>query len=59
MINPFGIDPRRIESVGLGEEQLLDRAHPTAAANRRVQLINVGKVRLNTACDARPEVQIR
>jgi OOP family OmpA-OmpF porin len=58
-INPFGVDPRRTEAVGLGEEQLLDRAHPTAAANRRVQLINVGKVRLNTACDARPEVQIR
>ncbi len=59
MINPFGIDPRRIEAVGLGEEQLLDRAHPAAAANRRVQLINVGQVRFNRACADRPEVQIR
>lgn len=43
LINPFGIDPARIEAVGLGEEQLLDRAHPEAAENRRVQLINIGK----------------
>jgi outer membrane protein OmpA-like peptidoglycan-associated protein len=43
LINPFGISPSRIEAVGLGEEQLLDAAHPEAAANRRVQLVNVGK----------------
>jgi OOP family OmpA-OmpF porin len=43
LINPFGIDPRRLEAVGLGEEQLLNRANPTAAENRRVQLINIGK----------------
>ena len=43
LINPFGISPARIEAVGLGEEQLLDRANPKAAENRRVQLINIGK----------------
>lgn len=43
LINPFGISPARIEAVGLGEEQLLDPKHPEAAANRRVQLINIGK----------------
>jgi outer membrane protein OmpA-like peptidoglycan-associated protein len=43
LINPFGINPARIQAVGLGEEQLLDPAHPTAASNRRVQLINMGK----------------
>jgi outer membrane protein OmpA-like peptidoglycan-associated protein len=42
LINPFGINPARLEAVGLGEEQLLDPAHPDAAENRRVQLINVG-----------------
>jgi OmpA-OmpF porin, OOP family len=42
LINPFGIAPSRIEAVGLGEEQLLNRANPLAAANRRVQLINIG-----------------
>ena len=45
LINPFGIDPGRIEAVGLGEEQLLNRANPEADENRRVQLINVGPVR--------------
>ena len=43
LINPFGISATRIEAVGLGEEQLLNRANPEAAENRRVQLINIGK----------------
>jgi outer membrane protein OmpA-like peptidoglycan-associated protein len=43
LINPFGIEPRRIEAVGLGEEQLLNRGNPKAAENRRVQLINIGR----------------
>jgi OmpA-OmpF porin, OOP family len=42
LINPFGISPARIEAVGLGEEQFLNRANPEAAENRRVQLINIG-----------------
>ena len=42
LINPFGISATRLEAVGLGEEQLLDPAHPDAAENRRVQLINIG-----------------
>lgn len=43
LINPFGIPASRIETVGLGEEQLLNSAKPDAAENRRVQLINIGK----------------
>jgi outer membrane protein OmpA-like peptidoglycan-associated protein len=43
LLNPFGIAPARIEAVGLGEEQLLNRSNPEASENRRVQLINVGK----------------
>ena len=43
LIKPFGISPARIEAVGLGEEQLLNRSNPAAAENRRVQLINIGK----------------
>ncbi len=45
LINPFGIPAARIESVGLGEEQLLNAAKPEAAENRRVQLINIGPAR--------------
>ena len=44
LINPFGIGAGRIEAVGLGEEQLLDPSKPDAAANRRVQLINIGRL---------------
>jgi OOP family OmpA-OmpF porin len=40
----FNVPARRLSAVGLGEEQLRDPAHPEAATNRRVQLINIGKV---------------
>jgi len=43
LVNPFGVDASRLEAVGLGEEQLRDPLHPDAPANRRVQLINVGR----------------
>jgi outer membrane protein OmpA-like peptidoglycan-associated protein len=59
LINPFGINSQRIQAVGLGEEQLLDPGHPAAAENRRVQLINIGKLGSNAACANRPEGQIR
>jgi len=42
LINPFGVDPARLEAVGLGEEQLRDPLHPDSQINRRVQLINIG-----------------
>jgi OmpA-OmpF porin, OOP family len=44
LVNPFGISSTRIEAVGLGEEQLLDPSKPDAAENRRVQLINIGRL---------------
>jgi OmpA-OmpF porin, OOP family len=59
LINPFAISPGRIESVGLGEEQLLNRADPKAAENRRVQLINIGKLGANAQCPNLPEKVIR
>ena len=43
LINPFDIAAARVEAVGLGEEQLLNRNNPDASENRRVQLINTGK----------------
>jgi outer membrane protein OmpA-like peptidoglycan-associated protein len=43
LINPFRINAARLEAVGFGEEQLMNSAHPEAAENRRVQLINIGK----------------
>ena len=45
LVTTFGITPTRVIAVGLGEEQLQDRAHPTAAVNRRVQIVNIGRFR--------------
>lgn len=50
LINPFGINPARIEAVGLGEEQLLTPTKPDAAENRRVQLINIGTLNGGGQC---------
>jgi outer membrane protein OmpA-like peptidoglycan-associated protein len=44
LINTFKISPKRLQAVGLGEEQLLDSARPTAPANQQVQLMTVGKM---------------
>jgi OmpA-OmpF porin, OOP family len=38
----FGIEPARILSLGLGEEQLRDPQKPDDGTNRRVQLLNIG-----------------
>jgi OmpA-OmpF porin, OOP family len=38
----FRVDPRRLQAVGLGEENLQDVKHPEAAINRRVQIFNLG-----------------
>jgi OOP family OmpA-OmpF porin len=40
----FRISPKRIQAIGLGEEQFADAAHPTAVGNLRVQIVNIGKV---------------
>jgi len=43
LVNTFKISPKRLQAVGLGEEQLLDSAHPAAPVNRQVQVATVGK----------------
>ena len=50
LADPFGISPRRVDEVGLGEEQLLDPRHPRSGVNRRVQLINIGQLPNNPQC---------
>ena len=59
LINPFGIGKLRIDTLGLGEEQLLNRSNPKAAENRRVQLINVGQLPNNPDCPVVGEQNIR
>jgi OmpA-OmpF porin, OOP family len=43
LINTFRISPKRLVTVGLGEEQLLDGAHPAAPVNQQFQIVTVGK----------------
>jgi OOP family OmpA-OmpF porin len=59
LINPFGIGKLRIDTLGLGEEQLLDPSHPKSAENRRVQLIDVGQLPGNPQCPVVQEKDIR
>ena len=44
LVNTFKISAKRVQSIGLGEEQLLDRAHPTAAINRQTQILTLSKI---------------
>jgi outer membrane protein OmpA-like peptidoglycan-associated protein len=43
LVTTFKISPKRIQAVGLGEEQLQDAAHPTAAANQQLQVLTFRK----------------
>ena len=43
MISTFKVSPKRLQSLGLGEEQMLDNLHPSAPVNAQVQLVTVGK----------------
>lgn len=44
LVNTFKISAKRLQSVGLGEEQLLDAAHPNAPINRQMQVVTVAKM---------------
>ena len=43
LVGTFKISPKRLQSIGLGEEQMLDSAHPTAPINQQFQVLTVGK----------------
>jgi outer membrane protein OmpA-like peptidoglycan-associated protein len=43
LVTMFKLSPKRVQALGLGEEQLRDAARPTAATNRRIQVVTVGK----------------
>jgi OmpA-OmpF porin, OOP family len=44
LINTFKISSKRIQSLGLGEEQFVDQAHPTSPANLQIQIVTIGKL---------------
>jgi outer membrane protein OmpA-like peptidoglycan-associated protein len=41
LVNTFKISTKRLQTVGLGEEQLLDPAHPVAPVNQQIQIMTV------------------
>ncbi|HTO62825.1 MAG TPA: OmpA family protein [Bradyrhizobium sp.] len=43
LVNTFKISAKRLQSLGLGEEQLLDTAHPTAPVNQQIQILTIAK----------------
>ena len=42
LVTTFKISPKRLKAIGLGEEQLLDAIHPTAAINQQIQIVSLG-----------------
>jgi len=44
LVNTFKISSKRVQSLGLGEEQFIDQAHPTSPANLQIQIVTIGKV---------------
>jgi OmpA-OmpF porin, OOP family len=43
LVNTFKVSSKRLQALGLGEEQLQDVNRPASPANARVQIIAVGK----------------
>jgi OmpA-OmpF porin, OOP family len=52
LVNTFKVSPKRLQALGLGEEQLQDVNRPASPVNARVQIITVGK--FETADPATP-----
>jgi len=44
LANTFKISSKRLQSLGVGEEQFIDQARPGSAVNQQIQIITVGKV---------------
>ncbi len=43
LVTTFKISPKRIQAIGLGEEQLQDAEHPKAAINQQIEIVTVRK----------------
>ena len=44
LVNTFKISAKRLQSLGLGEEQFIDQAHPTSPTNLQIQIVTIGKL---------------
>ena len=43
LVNTFKISSKRVQSLGLGEEQFIDQAHPTSPVNLQIQIVTIAK----------------
>jgi OmpA-OmpF porin, OOP family len=43
LVTTFKVSPKRLHALGLGEEQLLDAAHPAAPTNQRIQVATIAR----------------
>ena len=46
LVTTFNVSPKRLQALGLGEEQLQDINRPASPANARAQIIAVGKMEI-------------
>ena len=44
LANTFKISTKRLQTIGLGEEQLLDPTRPTAPVNQQIQIMTIAKL---------------
>ena len=44
LVTTFKVSPKRLQAIGLGEEQLQDALRPASPVNVRAQIMTVGKV---------------
>jgi len=54
LVNTFKISTKRLQTIGLGEEQLLDPARPTAPVNQQIQIMTVAKLPEQSEQPAQP-----
>ncbi len=54
LVNTFKISTKRLQTVGLGEEQLLDPARPTAPVNQQIQIMTIAKLPEPSEAPAQP-----
>jgi OOP family OmpA-OmpF porin len=54
LVNTFKVSPKRLVTLGLGEEQLLDRAKPGSPVNAQIQIATIGSAIEAIAAPAAP-----
>jgi OmpA-OmpF porin, OOP family len=54
LVNTFKISTKRLQTIGLGEEQLLDAARPTAPVNQQIQIMTIAKLPEQSEQPAQP-----